>query len=75
MKPTRIPRHKIRREDHWHEVLPPDRRDPDVVRAKALARAGGPAQAGDSPGSHVLPSLPPASLVSGARAMSAEGLR
>ena len=24
----------------WHEVLPPDPRDPDVVRAKALARAG-----------------------------------
>ena len=23
-----------------HEVLPPDPRDPDVVRAKALARAG-----------------------------------
>jgi hypothetical protein len=24
----------------WHEALPPDPRDPDVVRAKALARAG-----------------------------------
>jgi hypothetical protein len=30
----------VRREHPWPEVLPPDPRDPDVVRAKALARAG-----------------------------------
>jgi len=30
----------VRHERPWHEVLPPDPRDPDVVRAKALARAG-----------------------------------
>jgi hypothetical protein len=36
----RIHRPRVRRERPWHEVLPPDPRDPDVVRAKALARAG-----------------------------------
>src|ERR1700722_4974530 len=36
----RIHRPRVRRERPWHEVLPPDSRDPDVVRAKALARAG-----------------------------------
>jgi len=36
----RIHRHRVRRERPWHDVLPPDPRDPDVVRAKALARAG-----------------------------------
>jgi mannose-6-phosphate isomerase-like protein (cupin superfamily) len=39
MQRIRIDRHRIRREPPWHEVLPPDPRDPDVVRAKALARA------------------------------------
>jgi len=43
VKRTRIYRHRIRRGHSWHEVLPPDPRDPDVVRVKALARAGGPA--------------------------------
>jgi len=37
---TRIHQHKIQRERPWQEVLPPDPRDPDVVRAKALARTG-----------------------------------
>jgi len=37
---TRIHRPRVRRERLWQEVLPPDPRDPDVVRAKALARAG-----------------------------------
>src|SRR5262249_20309757 len=34
----RIRRPRVRRERPWHEMLPPDPRDPDVVRAKALAR-------------------------------------
>ena len=34
---TSVPR--IRRERRWPEDLPDDPRDPDVVRAKALARA------------------------------------
>jgi len=33
---TSVPR--IRRERRWPEDLPDDPRDPDVVRAKALAR-------------------------------------
>jgi len=36
----RIHRHRTRRERPWQEVLPPVLRDPDLVRAKALARAG-----------------------------------
>jgi len=38
----RTRRPSARRERPWHdsEALPPDPRDPDVVRAKALARAG-----------------------------------
>jgi len=36
----RIHRPRVRRERPWHEVLPPGLRDPDVARAKALARAG-----------------------------------
>jgi hypothetical protein len=40
MQQIRIHRPKVRRERPWHDVLPPDPRDPDVVRAKALARAG-----------------------------------
>jgi hypothetical protein len=31
---------RVRREHRWHGVLPPGRQVPDVVRAKALARAG-----------------------------------
>ena len=37
MKRTRIPKPKAARKHPWHEVLPADPRDPDVVRAKALA--------------------------------------
>jgi hypothetical protein len=40
MKRLRIQRPRARRERDWGEALPPDPRDPDVVRAKALARAG-----------------------------------
>jgi len=40
MQRIRIHQPKARRERPWHDVLPPDPRDPDVVRAKALARAG-----------------------------------
>jgi hypothetical protein len=40
MKRTRIERPRARRERAWREALPPDPRDPDVIRAKALARAG-----------------------------------
>jgi len=39
MKLIRIQRPKGQRERPWLEVLPPDPRDPDVVRAKALRRA------------------------------------
>jgi hypothetical protein len=39
MKRVRIGRLRIRRERPWAEDLPADPRDPDVVRAKALARA------------------------------------
>ena len=39
MKRIRIGRRKIRNERPWLEELAPDLRDPDIVRAKALARA------------------------------------
>jgi len=39
MKRVRTSRPRIRRERSWLEDLPADPRDPDVVRAKALARA------------------------------------
>ena len=42
MKRTRIERPRARRERDWREALPPDPRDPDVVRAKALARVANP---------------------------------
>jgi hypothetical protein len=42
VKQTRIQRPRARRARPWHEALPPDPRDPDVVRAKALARSGHP---------------------------------
>jgi len=38
VKQIRIERPRARREHPGREVLPPDPRDPDVVRAKALAR-------------------------------------
>ena len=38
MKRIRTVRPRIRRERPWLEDLPADPRDPDVVRAKALAR-------------------------------------
>jgi hypothetical protein len=39
MKRIRTVRPRIRREHAWTEELPDDPRDPDLVRAKALARA------------------------------------
>jgi hypothetical protein len=39
MKRIRVDRPRIRRERVWTEDPPADPRDPDVVRAKALARA------------------------------------
>jgi hypothetical protein len=39
MKRIRIDRPRIRRDQPWPEELPPDPRDPDVVRAKATARS------------------------------------
>ena len=36
MKSIRIQRPRARRERDWGEALPPDPRDPDVIRAKAL---------------------------------------
>ena len=44
MKRIRIDRHRARRERPWLEVLPLDPRDPDIVRAKALARTTQPSQ-------------------------------
>jgi hypothetical protein len=41
MKRIRIEKPKARRERAWSEVLPRDPRDPDVRRAKAIARANG----------------------------------
>ncbi len=38
MKRIRIDKPRIRREHRWLEILPADPRDPDVIRAKALAR-------------------------------------
>ena len=38
MKRTRIRRPRVRSERPWLEALSPDPRDPDIVRAKALAR-------------------------------------
>ena len=42
VKSILIQRRRARRERDWGEALPPGPRDPDVVRAKALARAGNP---------------------------------
>jgi hypothetical protein len=39
MKCIRTSAPRIRRDRRWPEDLPDDPRDPDVVRAKALARA------------------------------------
>jgi hypothetical protein len=39
MQRIRIQRPKARRGRPWHEVLPPDPHDPEVLRAKALGRA------------------------------------
>jgi len=38
MRRVRIDRREIRRKRRWEDDLPADPRDPDVVRAKALAR-------------------------------------
>ena len=38
MKRIRIERRRARPERPWREALSPDPRDPDIVRAKALAR-------------------------------------
>jgi hypothetical protein len=38
MKRIRIGRQRARSERPWLEALSPDPRDPDIVRAKALAR-------------------------------------
>jgi hypothetical protein len=42
VKSIRIQRPRARRERDWGEALPPDARDPDVIRAKALSRGGNP---------------------------------
>jgi hypothetical protein len=48
MKRVRTPRPRIRRERPWSEELLTDPRDPDVVRAKVLARAKLPGSARSS---------------------------
>ena len=40
MNRIRIGRRRVRSGRPWLEELPPDPRDPDIVRAKALARTG-----------------------------------
>jgi hypothetical protein len=47
MKRTRIRRPRVRSKRPWLEALSPDPRDPDVVRAKALART---TRSGQAPG-------------------------
>jgi hypothetical protein len=42
VKSIRIQRPRARCERDWGEALPPDARDPDVIRAKALSRGGNP---------------------------------
>jgi hypothetical protein len=44
MKRIRVEKPKVRRERLWPEVLPLDPRDPELRRAKALARAAGGAE-------------------------------
>jgi hypothetical protein len=44
MKRIRIQARRARRDPSWHEELPLDPRDEDLVRAKALARAAEPDQ-------------------------------
>jgi hypothetical protein len=44
MQRIRSKRPKPRRGRPWRAVLPPDPRDPDVLRAKALGRAALPRQ-------------------------------
>lgn len=41
MKRIRIERRRVRGERPWVEALPLDPRDPDIVRAKTLARTAG----------------------------------
>ena len=41
MKRIRIERQQARSKRPWLEALSPDPRDPDIVRAKALARTAG----------------------------------
>jgi hypothetical protein len=43
MKRIRIGRRRVRNERPWLEALSADPRDPDIVRAKALARTVRPA--------------------------------
>ena len=47
MKRIRIGRRRVRSERPWLEVVAPDLRDPDIVRAKALART---ARSREAPG-------------------------
>ena len=42
MNRSQVARPKAHRQRPWHELLPPDPYDPDVVRVKALARVAGP---------------------------------
>jgi hypothetical protein len=42
MKRIRTAKPRVRRERLWSEDLPLDPRDPDVLRAKALARSRSP---------------------------------
>lgn len=44
MKQVRAKKPRSRREHPWDEALPADPRDPDITRAKELARTGEPDQ-------------------------------
>jgi hypothetical protein len=63
VKRIRIDRPRVRHDRPWREVLRPGPRDPDVVLAKALARAGNPGSEG---GQQVMAASAPGALA-GAR--------
>jgi hypothetical protein len=44
MKQVRVKKSRSPRERRWDEALPADPRDPDILRAKELARSGKPGQ-------------------------------
>lgn len=58
MKRIRTAAPRTRRERRWPEDLPTDPRDPDVVRAKALARAAGGCEEREADRAGTWPTIP-----------------